>query len=237
LLPVGALSAAALASRLLSRYGIGGAVAAASIAVDLAAETAGQVVFLICGIALVPIVNMSRQSEVCLSILLLAVLGMCGSFVVGQRIGLFRLLDIAAERLKGQWPKLAGGGIENFHEALMTLHAQRRRLANAVILQSLSWGLGAVEVSPAFHGLGHTISWRSAFVVVSIGMAARSAGFALPAGIGIQEGGFVLGARLVGIPPELAVACSFLTRGRELLVAATSLVVLGREELRVFHRA
>jgi hypothetical protein len=74
LLPVGALSAAALASRLLSRYGIGGAVAAASIAVDLAAETAGQVVFLICGIALVPIVNMSRQSEICLSILLLAVL-------------------------------------------------------------------------------------------------------------------------------------------------------------------
>jgi putative membrane protein len=237
LLPVGALSAAALGSKLLSRYGVSGATATASLAVDLSAETAGQLVFLICGIALLPIGAMTGQSKFWLWALVLGVTGMCAAFVVAQRVGLFRLLDLIVERLRTRWPRLSLGATCNFHEALMNLHAQRQRLAKAVILHSLSWGLGTAEVWLALHGLDHVISWRSAFVLESIGMAARSAGFAIPGGLGAQEAGFVFAGSLVGIPPELAVACSLLTRGRELLVAATSLVVLGREELRVDRAA
>src|SRR6185437_6433481 len=230
LLPVGALSAAAVGSRLLCRYGISGSAATASVAVDLAAETAGQFVFLICGIALLPIGSVSGQSQFWLWTLLLAVLGMCASFVIAQRVGLFRLLDWATERVSARWPQVSRVPTTSFHDALLALHAQRQRLFKAVVLHSLSWGLGSVEVWLALRGLGHPISWRSAFVMESIGMAGRSAGFAIPAAVGLQEAGFVLAASLIGVPAGLSIACSLLTRGRELLVAITSLAVLGMEE-------
>jgi putative membrane protein len=231
LLPVGALSAAALGSRLLCRYGISGAAATASVAVDLAAEMGGQLAFLVCGIALLPIGSLTGQKETWLMTLFLGVMGMCAAFIVAQRVGLFRLLDLAVGRLRTRWPNLPLAGKLNFHEALITLHAQRQRLVSAVMLHSLSWGLGAVEAWLALLGLGHGISWRCAFILESIGMAARSVGFAIPGAVGVQEAGFALAGSLIGIPAELAIACSLLTRGREFLVAATSLVVLGREEL------
>ncbi|MGI4978736.1 MAG: hypothetical protein ACRYG6_17490, partial [Janthinobacterium lividum] len=40
---------------------------------------------------------------------------------------------------------------------------------------------------------------QQALVVESLGMAARSAGFALPGAIGVQEGGFVLAAAAAGL--------------------------------------
>jgi putative membrane protein len=232
LLPVGTLSAAALASKLLCRYGIGCASATASVAADLAAETTGQLVFLIFGVALIPSGRMTGHGELWLATLLLSVAGICVGFVMAQRMGLFRLIDLFATRLGPSRRKGALATTEKFHDALMTLHARRGRLGKAVILHSISWALGTIEVWVAFHGLSHAISWRSAFVVESIGMAARSAGFAIPGAVGVQETGFVFAGGLFGISPELAIACSLLTRGRELLVAASSLVVLGREELR-----
>lgn len=232
LLPIGAISAAALGSKLLSRYGISCATATASLAVDLAAEATGQLIFLLCGVALLPIGRMTGQTDIWVGTLLLSTAGICASFIIAQRIGLFRLIDLVAARMGTRWPKIAFAATEKFHDALMTVHARRERIGKAVMLHSISWGLGAIEVWVAFHGLHHAISWRSAFVVESIGMAARSAGFLIPGAIGVQEAGFVFAGRLFGIPPELAVACSILTRGRELLVAATSLIVLGREGVR-----
>jgi putative membrane protein len=232
-LPVGALSAAALGSKLLCRHGISGAAATASVAVDLAAETIGQLVFLICGIVLLPIGSMSGQSGFWLWTLLLGVLGICTAFVIAQRVGLFRLLDLAAEWMRTRWPQVSLVPTSNFHEAVLALHAQRGRLIKAVVLHSCSWALCAVEGWLALRGLGHMISWQSAFAMESIGMAGRSAGFAIPGAVGLQEAGFVLGASLTGIPAELSIACSLLSRGRELLVAATSLAVLGIEGRRL----
>jgi putative membrane protein len=232
LLPVGALSAAALGSRLLSCYGISGANATASLAVDLAAETTGQLLFLIAGVALIPIGRMSRHGELWLATLLLCVTAICVMGILGQRMGLVRLIDLVAARVGARWGKSVVEATERFHDALMMLHARRARLGTAVLLHSTSWGLGAVEVWIAFHALAHAISWRAAFVVESIGMGARSAGFAIPGALGVQETGFAFAGGLFGISPELAIGCSLLTRGRELLVAATSLVLWGREELR-----
>jgi putative membrane protein len=233
LLPIGALGAAALGSKLLCRYGISGASATASLAADLAAETTGQLLFLIAGVALIPTGRMSGHGELWLATLLLCFAGICVTVVLAQRMGLSRLIDLVASRLGARWRKSAVEATQRFHDALMILHARRERLGKAVMLHSTSWGLGAVEVWIAFHALDHAISWRAAFVVESIGMAARSAGFAIPGALGVQETGFAFAGGLFGISPELAIACSFLTRGRELLVAATSLVLWGREELRV----
>jgi uncharacterized membrane protein YbhN (UPF0104 family) len=56
-------------------------------------------------------------------------------------------------------------------------------------------------------------------------MAARSAGFAVPGAVGIQEGGFVLVCGLFGVPAQAALALSVLKRLREVLVGIPAVVV------------
>ena len=57
-----------------------------------------------------------------------------------------------------------------------------------------------------------------ALVVESLGMAARSAGFAIPAALGVQEGGFVLAALAAGVPATAALPLVLLKRAREVSV-------------------
>jgi uncharacterized membrane protein YbhN (UPF0104 family) len=59
-------------------------------------------------------------------------------------------------------------------------------------------------------------------------MAARSAGFAVPGAVGVQEGGFVLVAGLFGISATDALALSMLKRIREELIGLPALFAYGR---------
>lgn len=48
----------------------------------------------------------------------------------------------------------------------------------------------------------------------SAAQAVRNAGFVIPAGIGVQEGGYVLGGSLAGIGAEAALAVALVKRAR-----------------------
>lgn len=52
----------------------------------------------------------------------------------------------------------------------------------------------------------------------------RSAAFAVPGGLGVQEGGFVVVSLLIGVPPEVSLALSLAKRVRELLVGVPALL-------------
>ena len=58
----------------------------------------------------------------------------------------------------------------------------------------------------------------------SLGQAARSAGFMVPGGLGIQEGGFLLIGSHIGLTPELALSLSLIKRGRELIIGIPGLI-------------
>jgi len=64
-----------------------------------------------------------------------------------------------------------------------------------------------------------------AVVIESLGMAARSVGFAVPGALGIQEAGFVLASGLFGMPVDNAVTLSMIKRARELLICTAGLVM------------
>lgn len=61
-------------------------------------------------------------------------------------------------------------------------------------------------------------------ILESLGQALRSAGFALPGGLGAQEGGILAGALALGIAPDLALAVALIKRARELVFAVPGLV-------------
>jgi uncharacterized protein (TIRG00374 family) len=114
--------------------------------------------------------------------------------------------------------------LEGLHATLMRRQADRKAVLRAMLLHSLSWSVGALEVWVALLALGHRVGLLQAFVIESLAMAARSAGFAVPGAVGLQEGGFVLVCGLFGVPAETALALSVLKRLREVLIGAPALM-------------
>ena len=65
--------------------------------------------------------------------------------------------------------------------------------------------------------LGYPIGLAEAVMLNSLAVALRGAAFAVPAGIGVQEGGYIVVGALVGLPPDVMLAISLATRLGELI--------------------
>jgi uncharacterized membrane protein YbhN (UPF0104 family) len=125
------------------------------------------------------------------------------------------------------WP--ATLQLSGLHAALSSCLRSPGAVAASTLWHLLSWILGGVEVCVALHFFGHDVSFGAGLVVESLGQAAKSAGFAIPGALGIQEGGYVIVGHLLGIPADTALALSLIKRLRE--------VVLGIPALLFWHRA
>ena len=89
----------------------------------------------------------------------------------------------------------------------------------------LSWSFGTVETWIIFDAMGVSVSLPQVLVVESLGMAARSAGFAIPGALAVQESGFVLAAMSVGLPESAGLALSLVKRVREILVGVAGIAL------------
>ena len=68
----------------------------------------------------------------------------------------------------------------------------------------------------ALYAMDLPASLLNALILQSTVFTIRSAAFAVPGGLGVQEGGYVLVGSLLGIPGESAFALSLIARLREL---------------------
>lgn len=93
----------------------------------------------------------------------------------------------------------------------------RRRFAWAVLLAFINWLLGALEIYYAAILLGHPISFADAWMVESAAQLARAGAFFIPAGIGAQEGAFLLVCTAITGLPALGVAMAVVRRLREIV--------------------
>jgi hypothetical protein len=227
--PLAGLGGAVGSTRLLARQGgIGMAAAVASLTADLTVEAAAQGPFLAASLAAVAVLSPGRLSAGRAALAIVPVALGAVLFVVAQRAGMMRLIERAAVRLG------FGAALAGLHDALMALHARRGAVVRAFGLHVLSWSLGGAEVFAILRAMGVRVGPGAAFAIEGLGMAARSLGFALPAGLAAQEAGFVLACAVFGIGPQEGLALSMVKRLRELLVAGSGLVVWGwRGALRV----
>jgi putative membrane protein len=97
-------------------------------------------------------------------------------------------------------------------------------LAFAGILQLVAFFSGSFEVWFALRLFGHPVSASGAVMVEGLTQAMRHIAFIVPAGLGVQEAGFVLFGHVLGISTELALAVSMAKRLREILCGVPSLV-------------
>ncbi|WP_069267454.1 flippase-like domain-containing protein [Paraburkholderia nodosa] len=230
LLPAGQIGGPVAMVRQLGQRGMSMRNAAAAITVSTTLQAVAQIVFAVFGIVLFSAyaANGAPRDLGVAALIATAVLGgLIALFYVAQRRGLFgRLLRLASKVFgKRDWSALATRA-DAIDEAVKSLYARRGRVAASFALSLAGWLVGTVEVWLALRFLGHPTGWIDALLLESIGQAIRGAAFAIPGSLGVQEGGYLLLAPLVGLPPEAALALSLAKRAREILLGLPGLLYL-----------
>ncbi len=224
LLPVAQVGGEAARARLLVLAGVPGPAAGAAAVAALTAGLLTLVPFGLAG-ALGLALLVARPAEAlapALGLGLFALLLLV--FVVLQRRGLFgRLGGLGARLSRGRLAALADGG-RSLDGALRAFYGDRRRLLACGGWRLLGWLLGAGQVWLTFRVLGVEAGAAAAFVLESLGQIAKAAGFAIPGGLGVQEGGLLGVGALLGLAGELALGVALVKRLRDLLLGLPGLL-------------
>ncbi|WP_233868550.1 flippase-like domain-containing protein [Paraburkholderia adhaesiva] len=231
LLPAGQLGGPVAMVRQLAQRGMAMRDAAAAITVSTTLQALAQIVFAVFGIALFSAYaahGAPRNLGVAASIATAVLTALIALFYLAQRRGLFgRALRVASKLFgKRDWSALTTRA-DAIDAAVKSLYDDGRgRAAASFMLSLLGWLVGTVEVWLALRFLGHPVNWIDALLLESIGQAIRGAAFAVPGSLGVQEGGYLLLAPLVGLPPEAGLALSLAKRAREILLGMPGLLYL-----------
>ncbi len=230
LLPAGQIGGPVVMVRQLAQRGLRMRDAAAAITVSTTLQAFAQIIFAVLGIVLFGAYAAHGTSEHLRLAALIAtvVLGvLIVLFYVAQRRGLFgRLLRVVSKLFgKRDWSSLTTRA-DAIDEAVRALYRERGKAAASFALSLVGWLAGTVEVWLALRFLGHPVDWVDALLLESVGQAIRGAAFAIPGSLGVQEGGYLLLAPLVGLPPEAALALSLAKRAREIVLGLPGLLYL-----------
>jgi putative membrane protein len=216
LLPVAQVGGEIVGARLLARRGVALSRAAASVVVDVTVELLTQLLFLLGGLATLSLLRAAGAGTGLK--LLLAAGATAAVFLLAQRLGLLRMIETLTSGVARRWPTLSGVSLEGMHAAAVRIYRQPGPMLLGAALHLGAWVAGSLESWAVLHAMGVPVSPAQAVVIESLGMAGRSAGFAIPAALGAQEGGFVLAAAAVGVALAPALALSLVKRLREIIV-------------------
>jgi putative membrane protein len=224
LLPMAQVGGDLIGAGLLTLYAVPGALAAASVIVDILIQAATQFLFAVVGllvlVALGADATVARIAAIglCLGGLLLA------AFYLAQRRGGQRLLRLVITRVAGdrEWRVL--GTIDAVYQNLAAIYAARSDLVGSFVVHMAGWIIGVAEVLIVFACMGHPVSLAEAMVIESLLHAIRGAAFAIPGALGAQEGGLVLLCAIFGIPPEQAIALSLVKRAADVALGVPGLI-------------
>jgi glycosyltransferase 2 family protein len=233
LLPVASVGGDVLGGRLVTFWGVGGSLAAASIMVDLLIQAGTQALFAVTGVVLVARLDGGEAASIAAwcgrALAVSAVL--LGAFFAVQRLGLISRLERAVAGAIRRWP---GGAARSDEAATLGVQAaldaiwgrgRGGRLVEGVLLHLLAWFAGVAEIAIALWAMGFPVGLAECVVIESLAQALRSAAFPVPGGLGVQEGGFVILGGLYGIDPGSALALSLVKRVPDLVLGIPGLAV------------
>ncbi len=214
LLPVAQVGGEMVGSRLLARRGMTLGSAGASVVVDVGLEVSTQLLFLLAGLTWLGLRHGGGVGSWTKLVLAVGVAAL--GVGLAQAGGGLRLLEALSDRIGRRWPALGDVSLQGLHAAVAAIYRRRSGVGQSLGWHFLAWVLGTMETFLVLHAMGLAVSPAQAFVIESLGMAGRSAGFAIPAALGAQEGGFVLAAAAVGVAAPAALALSLTKRLREI---------------------
>jgi len=150
-----------------------------------------------------------------------------------QHAGLFDRSSRWLDRLTGSLRLPAmNDGARTADGELVALYQRRRRLVAAVLLRLGFRVLWAGEIYLVLWMLGYPVTFTEAVILESLTQLVRAAAFAIPAGIGAQEGALVLVGAALGLPTDIGLGLALAKRLRELAIGIPGLVLWHLEESR-----
>ncbi|HLJ20419.1 MAG TPA: lysylphosphatidylglycerol synthase domain-containing protein, partial [Stellaceae bacterium] len=224
-----------LAIRAMTLHGIGTGAAGAATVVDLTLEFLSQLAFTAMGLAL--LVLDGRDDGLALwSVLGLGVAALAAlAFLLVQRGGLFHWLERLPHRLAAHAPWARLPELVGLHAEVQAIYRRPRALLGGFLWHCLGWVVGAGEAWLALWLLNAPLGLGEVLILESLAFALRSAAFAVPAGVGVQEGGYAALGALFGLGPEIGLALSLLKRAREALLAVPALLAWKIIEFRAWR--
>lgn len=225
LLPVAQVGGDLIGARLTTFWGFDGALAGATVVVDVAIQAGTQFLFAVIGLAV--LVGLTGDSAFVRYValgLLVAAFGIGGFFFVQRREG-GRLVGTLLRRVAGGRDWLGVAAIDRLYEGLGEVYARKGGIVACAVIHMAVWICASVEVWVTLRFMGHPVSIAEAIVIESLGQAVRGAAFAIPGAIGVQEGGFIALCALFGIPAGPALALSLVKRVADLALGIPGLLV------------
>src|SRR5438105_1262118 len=225
LIPSAAVGGDIVRARLAAINGVPLPIAAGTVLVDITLGIFTQAGFTLLGLVLLVDVT-GKTSFVGPTLVgtLVALFAFAGFYFV-QRRGIFRFLARIVSRLAGSsdWQSLVQGG-DSLDQAIHSLYARRRGVLACCAWTITSLIVGSGEIWLALWVLDLPASFVNALILQSMVLTIRSAAFAVPAGLGVQEGGYLVVGNLLGIPGEGAFALSLVARAREIGLGIPALI-------------
>jgi putative membrane protein len=213
-------------------------LAAGTVLVDVTLGVFTQAVFTVLGLVL--LVQVTGQKNFIRPTLigtLIGVIGIAGFYFV-QRLGMFRFLATIVARLANspEWQSLVQGG-ETLDQTVRALYAQRKAVIACCAWTIISLMAGSGEIWIALNALNLRGTLANALILQSMVLTIRSAAFAVPSGLGVQETGYYFVGQLLGIPDYLAITLALIARVRELAIGIPGLICWQLIEARRLWRA
>ncbi len=235
-LPLSQVGGYVAGARALSLTGATWSVAAASTIVDVTLEFFAQLSYTAVGLAL--FIWLQPDSRLAPPILvgLLVAAAAATAFVAVQHRG-FRYLDRIAGILGAGWVERGSAGTAALRDRLTDIYRNRVGLFVSFVLHFTCWVASAVQLWLLLWLAGAPLPFTVVLAIESMVYATRTAGFAVPQAIGLQEGAYVVLGAGFGLSPELALAVSLLKRGRDLATGLPTVAIWQTiEARRLLHR-
>jgi putative membrane protein len=224
LLPFTQVGGDVIGARLLTFWGIAGALAAASVIVDILLQAVTQFIFALTALALLALRGSSHALvRELMAGFVVAIPALAGFYIVQRRWGEALVRSLLRRLARGrEWA--VHGTAEALFQNLHTIYERRGHLISALLVHLAVWFFGAMEVWISLSALGHVVDYRSALIIEGLAQAVRGAAFMVPGAVGVQEGGLIMLCGLFGIPAQSALALSLIKRAADLAVGGPGLI-------------
>jgi putative membrane protein len=231
LLPIPHIGDAVIGARILTQHDFALRFAAASVILDKLLEGFSMLAFILAGLGLFIVLRGETQFLLWFEIGLVVAGLALPAALLAQRAGLFRLVERLLLALARRLNSATLETVAGLDDALCTLSGAGI-MASAGMVHLAAWVAGAGEVWLALRFMNYPIGAAEALVLESLAVAIRTAGFAVPAALGVQEGGYLVIGALLGLPPEVALALSLVRRIGQIALGIPALIVWQMAEAR-----
>lgn len=223
LLPVASVGGGIAGVRLAGWRGIPSAGAAATIAAEIVLTMAALYVFTAVGLFILS--DLGASHDTLKHVLIALVLSLPMPVVTGLLLrygSVFGRIEAFVRPMVGE--SAFSDGAVALDRELRACLSRGRSLLFAGLLQLIAFVSASFEIWFVLRLFGHPVDVSSALMLESMTQAMRHLAFVVPAGLGVQEGMFVLFGHVLGISSELALAVSMAKRLREVLCGVPALI-------------